>query len=657
IVCAMATCHSLSLVDDELIGDPLDLKMFEFTGWSIAADNAMTLAPIRPRGHGKARDHIVASATPMIVKPPTVHFSQLRPGLLPEAPKVELAVLRSFDFVSNLRRMSVIVRRVQKVGGVASDDTGEGYAMANRWFECFVKGAPEVMRQICSPASLPADYDAQLRAYAHHGYRIIACAWKRINMSTSKVYKLKRDAVENDCSFLGFIVFENKLKATTPAVVRSLRRAKIRQAMCTGDNVLTGLSVSRECGLVNPSSRIFVPRFLSPDDDCPQSIMWEDVDGSGVRLDPLTLMPIPATAHQPRHEDSGLDPPLFAPGSTGQYELAVTGEVFQHYLDYASEQTLARLLVKAQIFARMSPDQKHFLVERLQGLGYTVGFCGDGANDCGALKAADVGISLSEAEASVAAPLTSHSTDLECVLTTIREGRAALVTSFSCFKYMALYSLIQFTSVSLLYSQVSNLGDFQFLYIDLAIIIPVAVFMGQAEAAQTVSLKGPTATLVSKKILTSLFGQIAIQAALQVALFRWTHLQPWYAPPATDIDEKGFRSYDNTVVFLLSAFQYLIVALVFNAGRPFRAPAWRNRPFILTLGALALFNIWLTLAPSPWIRDLLELMDLPPVARFVILAAAAVDLALTWGAEEVLLPSIARAWGRLMHAKARHHAR
>jgi len=47
------------------------------------------------------------------------------------------------------------------------------------------------------------------------------------------------------------------------------------------------------------------------------------------------------------------------------------------------------------------------------------------------------------------------------ILTFIREGRAALVTSFSCFKYMALYSIIQFTTVSLLYSFASNLGDYQ----------------------------------------------------------------------------------------------------------------------------------------------------------------------------------------------------
>ena len=51
---------------------------------------------------------------------------------------------------------------------------------------------------------------------------------------------------------------------------------------------------------------------------------------------------------------------------------------------------------------------------------YYVAMCGDGANDCGALKTAHTGISLSEAEASVASPFTSKEQNISCVPTVIR---------------------------------------------------------------------------------------------------------------------------------------------------------------------------------------------------------------------------------------------
>lgn len=35
----MATCHSLRSVDGELVGDPLEVKMFEFTGWTFEEGN------------------------------------------------------------------------------------------------------------------------------------------------------------------------------------------------------------------------------------------------------------------------------------------------------------------------------------------------------------------------------------------------------------------------------------------------------------------------------------------------------------------------------------------------------------------------------------------------------------------------------------------
>ena len=86
--------------------------------------------------------------------------------------------------------------------------------------------------------------------------------------------------------------------------------------------------------------------------------------------------------------------------------------------------------------------------------------CGDGANDCGALKTADMGLSLSEAEASIAAPFTSQIQDISAVVTLLREGRAALTTSFVNFKFIELYALIQFTSATMLYTIAQNLSDY-----------------------------------------------------------------------------------------------------------------------------------------------------------------------------------------------------
>ena len=40
----MATCHSLRKVNGEYLGDPLDLKMFEFTGWSFEENAQKTNA-------------------------------------------------------------------------------------------------------------------------------------------------------------------------------------------------------------------------------------------------------------------------------------------------------------------------------------------------------------------------------------------------------------------------------------------------------------------------------------------------------------------------------------------------------------------------------------------------------------------------------------
>lgn len=77
-----------------------------------------------------------------------------------------------------------------------------------------------------------------------------------------KVQKLTRAEVESNLEFVGFIIFENKLKPSTSSVISELNQAGIRNIMCTGDNILTAVSVARECKMIGPDEQCFIPRFL-----------------------------------------------------------------------------------------------------------------------------------------------------------------------------------------------------------------------------------------------------------------------------------------------------------------------------------------------------------------------------------------------------------
>lgn len=137
--------------------------------------------------------------------------------------------------------------------------------------------------------SVPSDYDDSLAYYTHRGYRVIACATKHIpNLSWIKAQKMKRSEAECDLEFAGFIVFENKLKQKTISVINELKLASIRTIMCTGDNILTAISVARECGLIEKERIVFAPHLIRNGGHT--ELRWESIEDTELILDDETLL-------------------------------------------------------------------------------------------------------------------------------------------------------------------------------------------------------------------------------------------------------------------------------------------------------------------------------------------------------------------------------
>lgn len=150
------------------------------------------------------------------------------------------------------------------------------------------------------------DYEELLSFYTHRGFRVIACATKQVPYDWISLQKMERETAENGLDLIGFIIFENKLKPATVEIIEELERAAIRQVMCTGDNILTAISVARECTLIDRTAHCFVPRlaegvldlewidliadleagnFRDPN----AQLIWQSVDNPLFTLDPKTL--------------------------------------------------------------------------------------------------------------------------------------------------------------------------------------------------------------------------------------------------------------------------------------------------------------------------------------------------------------------------------
>ncbi|EGW33133.1 P-type ATPase [Spathaspora passalidarum NRRL Y-27907] len=264
----------------------------------------------------------------------------------------KIKILRRFQFSSALKRSSTISQ--------VSAISGKNFVAT--------KGAPETIRTMIVDA--PENYEDIYKSFTRAGSRVLALAYKYLDTSVN-VNKVKREDIESGLKFAGFIVFHCPLKNDAIETIRMLNASSHRSVMITGDNPLTACHVAKEVRITTKDVLILDAPEEHHEIGEDDNLVWRNVDESVI---------IPYMSSDPINVE------LFA-----KYDICITGHALMHLSEHAQ---ILELLKHTWVYARVSPNQKEFIITSLKDAGYNTLMCGDGTNDVGALKQAHIGVAL-----------------------------------------------------------------------------------------------------------------------------------------------------------------------------------------------------------------------------------------------------------------------
>ncbi|KAI9255357.1 hypothetical protein EDC94DRAFT_617434 [Helicostylum pulchrum] len=535
----IATCHAVTKVGDQLIGNPVDIESFNAMHWEI-------ISPVSP-------DYLDS------LMPPTGFKHTTYP----------VHVIRRCEFIHAHASQSVVIL----------DPT-------DNHVHVFLKGSFEKVKLLSTTGSIPANYDLVSSDYAQQGCYVLALAHRDIgeiekDVTIEQVKNMSRVELEVGCNFVGFVLFRNMLKEDTADAISQLKEGDIRTVMITGDTALTGIYIARQCGMIDPGQDIFLGDLVH------NQMVWRNINTGNEINDINTVL----------NEDT-------CPDYKKRIELALTGCAFEFLV---TQNLIRPYLLYTRVFARMTPNDKVKCVQLHMEKGVTA-MCGDGGNDCGALRAAHVGMALSEAEASMVSPFsTGKRTIMQCV-ELLKQGRAALATSFANYKFLILYGEIMCAwELTMFYFSVIAPQSI-WITIDGFITTSMTFAITQASPANRLAPARPTAKPLGLYTLASCCGVIFINFLFAITSIVWLFQQDWFICnefDSTSIDTAKWwllgDNYESEIISLVVLFQFFNSAAIVNFGTSFRQSWWRNYILVFFYCCFFVHVSFLILAdPNPY---------------------------------------------------------
>lgn len=476
----------------------------------------------------------------------------------------KLKIVKRFEFDHGRMAMSVVVRYP------------DGQCVV------FTKGSFEKIGEFATPETLPSHYHHTSKGHAIDGCYVLGLCCRALgNMDDAAIDGLTRDEVElmGQSTFLSLVMFRNELKPCSRDAIVELKGAAVRPVMITGDNAQCGYYIANQCGMLGEvPAAVYLAEMRAGD------VVWTEMLSSKVEREPNVITTQEALQKM------------------GSLELAVTGNAFRALCESGD---MEHMLLRTRIFARMGPDDKVRAVEMHLEKDLVTGMCGDGGNDCGALRAAQAGVALSEAEASVVSPFTAKTKSVRAVVDLLREGRAALANSFAGYKFLIIYGqLFCVMKLSFFY-----LGVVMSMMCYILVDVLMVTFMSYVVTLSRPTAKleapsRPTATLLGPETLVSVLGfQVFNIIALVVSLVCLMDNNPAYIKWPAELSSGAAwwtlgDNFECTYIFYVVASLFLWSSIIFSFGGRFRRSVFHNYMLIAFFLFFSLF-LWIILVAPP----------------------------------------------------------
>lgn len=256
-----------------------------------------------------------------------------------------------------------------------------------------------------------------------------------------------------------------------------------------------------------------------------------------------------------------------------------------------------------------------------------------------ALRAATVGVSLCEAETSVAAPVTSRLQTPGAVVEVIKEGRCSLITAYVLVAFNIMYGTIQLFMAIMMYNFGLEIGNNTYLIQDLFYTLILGLAISITPPSQTLSKELPPQRFFTKYFCFKLFSQLICFPIFQLIALEALKRQSWYVKyefGSNPLSET--YAYETSVVASMGLAQVMIASVVSTIDEPFRRNWYTNKYHVMALVFQTGFLLYQIFGrESYFMREILEIrplkIDFCWILILIMIANCVVSGLLSWLAD------------------------